>query len=158
MDINKVTEILLGVFNLPSTPLTPMPPPILLTGANMRPGLSARNIAARIIARQSEAGAPVGALADGSQNVAEAMEVIRVEEIISAVFLYPIFVSIIPAGIPMNRYARKFIMLPIIPSTLEPSYALRQIVPNGAARFVTNDIMAKRKNIVIMAIRLPFFA
>jgi hypothetical protein len=101
MDINKVTEILLGVFNLPSTPLTPMPPPILLTGANMRPGLSARNIAARIIARQSEAGAPVGALADGSQNVAEAMEVIRVEEIINALITEAKIEIIVPPGVPI---------------------------------------------------------
>ena len=55
----------------------------------------------------------------------------------------------------MNRYARKFIMLPIIPSTLLPSNVLPQIVPIGAARFVTNEIIAKRKNIAMIAIILP---
>ena len=41
-------------------------------------------IASRIIKRQSEAGAPFGAAADGSANVAEAMERIRVEEMVNA--------------------------------------------------------------------------
>jgi len=57
---------------------------------------------------------------------------------------------------PMKRYARKFIMLPIIPRTELPSYWYPQIVPMGAARFVTNEIIAKRKHIAIMAIRRPF--
>ena len=38
----------------------PLPPQLLLIGAKLRPGLSPRNIASRIISRQSEAGAPVG--------------------------------------------------------------------------------------------------
>ena len=39
-----------------------------------------------------------------------------------AVFLYPIFTSILPEGIPINRYARKFIIFPIIPKVLAPAY------------------------------------
>jgi hypothetical protein len=41
-------------------------------------------VAARIIQRQSEAGAPIGPAADGSANIAEAMEVIRIDEIMKA--------------------------------------------------------------------------
>ena len=41
-------------------------------------------------------------------------------------------------------------MLPIMPSVLAPAYSFFQIVPMGAARFVTNEIIAKRKNIVTM--------
>ncbi len=48
-------------------------------------------------------------------------------------------------------------MLPIMPSMLEPSYSFFQIVPNGAARFVTKEIIAKRKNIVTIGSRLVFF-
>ncbi len=55
----------------------------------------------------------------------------------------------------MNRYARKFIMLPIMPSTEFPANLYPQIVPMGAARFVTNEIIAKRKNIAIIAIKRP---
>ena len=42
-------------------------------------------IASRIIRRQAEAGAPVGPAADGTSNIAEAMEVIRVQELIYAI-------------------------------------------------------------------------
>jgi hypothetical protein len=37
-----------------------------------------------MLKRQSEAGAPIGNLDDGSQSITEKMEVIRVEEIINA--------------------------------------------------------------------------
>ena len=73
-----------------------------------------------------------------------------------AVFLYPIFTSILPEGIPINRYARKFIIFPIIPKVLAPAYWFFHIVPKGAARLVTKEIIAKRKNIVMIAMILPF--
>jgi precorrin-3B methylase len=41
-------------------------------------------IASKIITRQAEAGAPVGVLPSGGVNISEIMEMIRVEEIISA--------------------------------------------------------------------------
>ena len=102
MDLKKVTDIILAAFNTTKTPVTPTPPPILLSGANARSGLSARNIAARIIARQSEAGAPVGALNDGSENISEAMEVIRVEEIINALITEAKIEIIIPPGVSIT--------------------------------------------------------
>ena len=37
-----------------------------------------------------------------------------------------------------------------MPSVLAPAYSFFQIVPKGAARFVTNEIIAKRKNIVMI--------
>ena len=80
MNINDVINIVMSAFSMPSAPLTPLPPPLLLSGGYTRPGLSARNIAARIISRQSEAGAPVGAMPDGTRNISEAMEVIRVKK------------------------------------------------------------------------------
>ena len=83
MGIKEVLSAIGGAFSLGNVPLTPLPPPLLLTGGLLRPGMSTSKLAARIISRQSEAGAPVGALPDGSQSVAEAMEVIRVEEIIN---------------------------------------------------------------------------
>jgi hypothetical protein len=48
--------------------------------------------------------------------------------------------------------------LPMMPSTLEPPISgwFFQITPMGAPRFVTNEIMAYRKNIVTMAMTLPF--
>lgn len=102
MDIKKVTDVILAALNLPRTPMEPIPPPLLLSGANIRVGLSARSIAARIITRQSEAGAPVGAMADGSKNISEAMEVIRIEEIINALLTEAKIEIIIPPGVPIT--------------------------------------------------------
>ena len=62
-------------------PLTVIPSIILVCSAIQRPGLSAKSIAASIIKRQGEAGAPIGAAADGSQNISEAMEVMLVGKV-----------------------------------------------------------------------------
>lgn len=83
--ISNVLQILSAAFKLQSTPATPMPPPLLMIGANLRPGLSARNIASRIISRQSEAGAPAGDIFSEDNNISEAMETIRVQEIVNAI-------------------------------------------------------------------------
>ena len=65
-------------------PFAYIPASILVCSAVQRPGLSAMLIASNIIRRQVEAGAPSGNAADGSANVAEAMERIRVEEMVKA--------------------------------------------------------------------------
>ena len=75
--INKALEAI-------RIPFTYIPATILVCSAIKRPGLSAMLIASNIIKRQSEAGAPCGPAADGSANVAEAMERIRVEEMVKA--------------------------------------------------------------------------
>ena len=52
----------------------------------------------------------------------------------------------------MKRYAVKFMRLPAMPAH---SYLKPQILPKGAAMLVTNEIIAKIKNIVMMAIVRP---
>lgn len=84
MDIKSITSAIKAIFTIGNPPLEPMPSPLIISGSQLRPGLNSRVIAARIISRQSEAGAPQGLLSDGSRNIAEAMEVIRVEEILNA--------------------------------------------------------------------------
>ena len=83
--ISNVLSILSAAFKLQSTPVTSIPPPLLMIGAQLRPGLSARNIASRIIARQSEAGAPAGDIFSEDNNISEAMETIRIQEIVNAI-------------------------------------------------------------------------
>lgn len=83
--ISSVLNILSAAFKLQSTPVTPLPPPLIMVGAKLRPGLSARNIASRIISRQSEAGAPTGDIFSEDNNISEAMETIRIQEIINAI-------------------------------------------------------------------------
>ena len=55
---------------------------------------------------------------------------------------------------PMNRYAAKFIMLPIMAAQLNWPF---QMLPNGAAMLVTKEIIAKMKHIVTTATMLTFF-
>jgi len=83
--ITNVLKILGAAFKLQSTPATPLPPPLLMVGAKLRPGLSARNIASRIISRQSEAGAPTGDIFSEGNNISESLETIRVQEITNAI-------------------------------------------------------------------------
>lgn len=85
--LNKVLKMVSGVFKSAKKPLTPLPPPLILAGANLRTGLSAKDITARILSRQSEAGAPIGDIYSENGNIAEKMELIRVEEIIKALHL-----------------------------------------------------------------------
>jgi len=86
IDFSKSADViksLLKLFKIPSLP-APTVTKVQSLSASLRPGLSATKIAAEIIRKQSDAGAPVGNLDDGSENISEKMEVIRVQEIINA--------------------------------------------------------------------------
>ena len=82
--ISGVLDVLLSAFSIPEEPIEPLPPPLIMVGAKLRPGLSARTIAARIITRQSEAGLVAGDVFADGDNTSEYMEIIRIEEIIDA--------------------------------------------------------------------------
>ena len=84
MTIQSICDSITKLINAARTPLNTIPAAILVCSAINRPGLSPMLIASNIIRRQSEAGAPFGAAADGSANIAEAMERIRVEEMVKA--------------------------------------------------------------------------
>lgn len=88
-DLGSITSILntiLGVFRLFQKPANTIPPPLLLLGKGLRPGMSARNLSSRIISRyESDAGVPMGdVFADGPNT--EALKVmIMSEEIVSMI-------------------------------------------------------------------------
>ena len=82
--IQKICDGIEKAIQYCRVPLTYIPAILLVCSAVQRPGLSAMIIASNIIRRQSEAGAPFGPSADGSANVSEAMERIRVEEMVKA--------------------------------------------------------------------------
>lgn len=84
MDILSICTSISDAINAIKIPATPLPPALLALGGQFRSGINPSMVAANIIQRQSEAGAPFGPSADGSANIAEAMEVIRVEEIMKA--------------------------------------------------------------------------
>jgi hypothetical protein len=100
--IGNILKIIKAAFSIPKQPITPLPPPLLLTGANLRPGITASEIAARIISRQSEAGLIVGDVFADGNNTAEAMEVIRVQEIINALLNEAKIEIVIPPGITVT--------------------------------------------------------
>lgn len=100
MNIGNVLNIFDSVFKSPVKPAPPVPPPLILTGGLIRPGLSPRKIASRIITRQNEAGAPIGPLPDGSESITEKMELIRVEEIIKSILTEAKITIVLPPGIP----------------------------------------------------------
>ena len=97
--ISEIINLILGAFNSVNIPLPQLPPPLLLVGAQLRPGLSTSDIAARIISRQSEAGLQVGNVFGDGPNTAEAMELIRVEEIVNALQTEAKIDVAIPPGI-----------------------------------------------------------
>jgi hypothetical protein len=84
--ISSILDVLLGAFNMMQKPAQSIPPPLLLVGKRLRPGMSARNLAARTIARmEEETGIPMGdVFADGPNK--EALKVkIMSEELITMI-------------------------------------------------------------------------
>ena len=83
--INGVLNTVLSAFSIPQTPIEPLPPPLIMVGAKLRPGLSAQSIAAEIISKQSNSGRVVGDVFADGPNIEESMELIRVQAIIDAI-------------------------------------------------------------------------
>lgn len=100
--ISGVLNLILAAFKIPEAPVSALPPPLILAGAKLRPGLSANAIAARIISRQSEAGLIVGNVFGDRSNTSEAMELIRVEEMINAIHTESVVNVVIPIGVQVT--------------------------------------------------------
>ena len=102
--ISSIIKIILSAFSVPDTPITPLPPPLLLAGSVTLPGLSTSNVASRIISRQSEAGLIVGDVYEDGDNTAEKMELIRIEEILNALQTEAKIEIAIPPGTPISAF------------------------------------------------------
>jgi len=100
--ISNIINVLGAAFTMPNKPLSKLPPQLLVVGATLRPGLSPRTITSRIIARQSESGAPSGDIYSESNNIMESMTTIMVEEIISAIQLEAKIEVVIPPGVQVT--------------------------------------------------------
>jgi hypothetical protein len=99
---SEIYDLIYKAINSYRTPPPTIPPLLLISGAKLRPGLSASLTAAKIISRQSEGGAPAGVLPSGAKNVSEAMEVIRIEEIFNALLNDARIDIAVNAGIPVQ--------------------------------------------------------
>ena len=82
--LTSILNLLLGVFNLGKKPAPPIPPFLLLAGAKLKPGMSARNLAANVISRmESEGGIPMGDIFDDGPNKLAASMLIQAQEQVS---------------------------------------------------------------------------
>lgn len=112
--ISGVLNLILSAFKIPDEPAQTLPPPLIMVGAKLRPGISSQAIASRIIARQSEAGREVGnVFADGPNNE-EAMELIRVEEIVNTILTESVVQVVIPPGVSVMTVGIGNMGIPVI--------------------------------------------
>ena len=100
--INGILNIILSAFSIPQTPVEPLPPPLIMVGAKLRPGLSAQSIASEIISKQSDSGRVVGDVFADGPNVEEAMEVIRVKAIMDSILNEAKVDVVIPPGVSVS--------------------------------------------------------
>ena len=102
IDFSNIDSIISGfekILKIQTTGVAQLPPvPLVIVGTPQRSGLSPTRIASRIIARKSEAGIPIGALASGGVAPDEIMERIRIEEIIKALQQEAVISVAIPPG------------------------------------------------------------
>lgn len=98
----QIIQIAQAVIELNKIPAPPIPSPLILTGVPRRKGLSARDMAKEVIIRQQEAGAPIGALPDGSDSITEKMERIRMEVLVKHLLENGRIKVVLPAGIPVT--------------------------------------------------------
>jgi hypothetical protein len=97
--ISQVLKLLLGAFSLMQKPAQTIPPFLLLAGAEMRPGMSGRDLAANVISRmESDAGIPMGDIfGDGPNAISSAM-LIQAQEQISHIQTKAKVTSVIKPG------------------------------------------------------------
>ena len=112
--ITGVVNLILTIFSIPDPPIAKLPPPLVVAGATLRPGLSAKAIAAEIISRQSKAGRQVGNVFTDGDNVEETMELIRIEEIINALLTQSVVNVAIAPGVSVTTIGTGNLGIPVV--------------------------------------------
>ena len=79
--IKTIIDVLKNAFKNPQPPITP-PAPLIVIGAEFKSGLSATEIAGKIIDKKKRYGIPTTPLPSGAPNLDLIMETIRVETIV----------------------------------------------------------------------------
>lgn len=113
-NINNVLKILGGAFKQVSTPVEPLPPPLIMAGAKLRPGLSSEVISARVISRLSEAGMVVGNVFADGDNTTEKMLTIIIEEVVNAMLTEAKIEIVIPPGVQITAIGAGNLGVPVI--------------------------------------------
>ena len=99
--IDGVLDTLLAAFSVPEEPVSPLPPPLILLGGKLRPGISTTSVVSSVIARQSEAGLPTGDVFADGPNSNELMIKIIVEEVVNTLLNECVVNVVIDPGIPV---------------------------------------------------------
>jgi hypothetical protein len=102
--INGILNLILTSFQIPEPPVEPLPPPLIMVGAKLRPGISAQAIASEVISKQSDAGRVVGDVFADGPNVEEAMELIRVQQIVNTILNEAKVDVVIPPGVAVTAF------------------------------------------------------
>jgi hypothetical protein len=98
--ITGVINTILTGLSVPDEPAEALPSPLILSGGALRSGLSPIDIVSNIIARESQAQFPVGNVYADGNNRFEAMLMIIVEEILTAIATKGVVNVAINPGIP----------------------------------------------------------
>jgi hypothetical protein len=120
--ITNITQIISAAFQLPQEPVTPLPPPLVIVGGSMRTGLSSKQIAARVISRQSEAGAPYGDIWGDGENPMEGLITIICEEVVNAIQTEAKVDVVVPPGIPVTAIGAGNFGAPVVSQGYTTSY------------------------------------
>ena len=95
--IGVIASLFKNAFKPPKK-LKPLPKGLILLGTKYRSGVSAIDIASKIIERKKEIGIGIGPLPSGGRNIDLQMEVIRIEEIVDALLTNAVIEIEIPPG------------------------------------------------------------
>lgn len=120
--ITNIIQVILAAFSLPQQPVTPLPPPLIMLGGNLRTGLSSKQIASRIISRQSEAGAPSGDIWGDGENPMEGVITIMCEEVVNAIQTEAKVDVVVPPGIPLTAIGAGTFGVPVVSQGYTTSY------------------------------------
>jgi hypothetical protein len=100
--ISNIIQIISAAFSIPQEPVTALPPPLIMVGGSLRTGMSSKQIASRVISRQSEAGAPAGDIWGDGENIMEGIISIMCEEIVNSIQTEAKVDVVVPPGISLT--------------------------------------------------------
>ena len=104
INLSNITTIIdiLKTFSSPTfgaEPPTPIPPPLLLVGVKLRPGMSARNLSKNLISKLEQRGIPMGTDVFGGDDNLFAISIVTLaEEMLDEIRLNSKVDVVIPPG------------------------------------------------------------
>jgi len=101
INMSDIVKVLSTVIE-PDEALNPIPVALIISGSELKKGLSAQKITKRVLAELPSIGACTGDLPDGSANVMDKVIELIVTKIIEALLTECVIEVGVPAGIPIT--------------------------------------------------------